>query len=156
MASTRKTRWAALASVVTVAALAVTGCSTGGGGGTADPDAPVTLTFDVQTADPKNNSAQTWAAIEAFMAENPNITVEFTGQTTEEHVKKIQLAGQTDTLPDIFWVLDADARELFAQGKILDVKPVLEAADLLQYYPETTVTGFSDGDAMYGQPSSSS
>lgn len=144
-------RWIAL-SLAAGVALSLAACAPGTPA--ADPDAPVTLSFDIQTADPENNSPQVWAAVQEFMKENPNITVNLTGQTTEEHTKKIQLAGQTDTLPDMFWVLDSDAKDLNAAGKLFNVRPALEAADVLQYYPKTTVEGFSDGDVMYGQPSS--
>ncbi len=145
------TRLAALA-LAAATAFALSGCGTGGS--PADPDAPVTLTFSIQVADPENNAPQLWAAVKAFEDENPNITIDLTGEPVADHLQKIQIAGQSDTLPDIFWVYDANARELNEAGKLLDIRPILEDADMLQYYPQTTVDGFSEGDVMYGQPSS--
>jgi raffinose/stachyose/melibiose transport system substrate-binding protein len=139
--------------LITAASLALAGCGTSGAA--VDPDAPVTLTFSVQVADPENNSPQLWAAVKQFEEENPTVTIELTGEPVAEHLQKLQIAGQSDTLPDIFWIYDANARELQAAGKLLDIKPILEEAGVLDAYPETTIAGFSEGDFLYGQPSES-
>ncbi len=139
--------------LIAAASLALAGC--GNPGATADPDAPVTLSFSVQVADPENNSPQLWAAVEKFEEENPTITIDLTGEPVAEHLQKLQIAGQSDTLPDIFWIYDANARELQAAGKLLDIRPILEEAGVLDAYPESTIEGFSEGDFLYGQPSES-
>ncbi len=143
-------RWGTLA-LAAGTALALTACA--GGTAEADPDAPVTLSFSIQVPDPENGEPQLWAAVKEFEKQNPNITVDLTGQPVAEHLQKLQIAGQSDTLPDMFWIYDANARELNEAGKLLNIRPILEEADVLQYYPETTVAGFSEGDVMYGQPS---
>jgi raffinose/stachyose/melibiose transport system substrate-binding protein len=157
--SPRVTRAGAVAAAASVLLLAIAGCSSTPGGSsdtipTLDPKTKVTLSFDIQTADPKNNSPQVWSAVQEFMKENPNITVNLTGEATDEHTKKMQLAGQTDTLPDMFWILDADARDLNSAGKLVNVKPILDQANLTKYYPASTVKGFTQDGKMYGQPSS--
>jgi len=140
--------------------VALAGCSSNGSGPssgsipTLDPKTKVTLTFDIQTADPKTNSPQVYAAVKEFEKENPNITVKLTGEPTDTHTQKMQLAGQTDTLPDMFWILDSDARQLNKAGKLVNVKPILDAANLTSRYPATTVKGFTDDGKTYGQPSS--
>lgn len=152
MALHRTVRRLGTLALVAGTALALTAC--GAGTPAADPDAPVTLTFSIQVPDPETGAPQLWAAVKEFEKQNPNITIELTGEPVAEHLQKLQIAGQSDTLPDIFWIYDANARELNDAGKLLDIRPILEDADVLQYYPETTVTGFSAGDVMYGQPSS--
>lgn len=119
----------------------------------ADSATPVTLSFAIQVPDPENGEPQIWAAVKAFEEQNPNITVELTGQPVAEHLQRLQIAGQSDTLPDMFWIYDANARELNEAGKLLNIRPILEEGGVLEYYPDTTVAGFSDGDVMYGQPS---
>jgi raffinose/stachyose/melibiose transport system substrate-binding protein len=141
----------ALAVAATAAALALSGCSTGA---PTTPGGDVNLTFSIQTPDPENSNPQLWAAVQAFQDENPNIHIELSGEPVAEHLQKLQVAAQSDTLPDIFWIYDANARELNDAGKLLDVRPILQDADVLQYYPESTIQGFSEGDVLYGQPSS--
>lgn len=153
MALPRMARRLAILALTAGTALAMTACSAGAP--PADTNAPVTLSFSVQVADPETNAPNLWAAIQEFEKDNKNITIDLTGEPVAEHLQKLQIAGQSDTLPDMFWIYDSNARDLNAAGKLLDIRPILEDADVLKYYPDTTVTGFSDGDAMYGQPSSS-
>ncbi len=61
-----------------------------------------------------------YAVIEKFMENNPDIVVEINGADTDEHVKRMKLAAQSGTLPDIFWLLPAPALEMWDAGLLLD------------------------------------
>jgi raffinose/stachyose/melibiose transport system substrate-binding protein len=135
-----------IATAATVIALA--GCSTAGGSD--DGTTEITLSMqnpDVETADPA-----TWAIVEAFEEANPDIDVTVSGEAVSEHLQKLSIAAQSDTLPDIFWVYKSTAEEMQAAGKLLDLAPVLDELGLTDAFPESTVANFSKGDVIYGVP----
>jgi len=102
---------------------------------------------DVKTADPA-----TWAIVQAFQAKNPNITVNVTGEAVADHLQKLSIAAQSNTLPDIFWVYKANAEEMFQAGKLLDLKPALDELGITSTLPPSTVSNFTQGNAIYGVP----
>ncbi len=69
-----------------------------------------------------------------------------------EHLQKLSIAAQSDTLPDIFWVYKSTAEEMQEAGKLLDLAPVLDELGLTDSFPESTVANFSAGDVIYGVP----
>ena len=102
---------------------------------------------DVETADPA-----TWAIIEAFEKANPDIKVTVSGEAVAEHLQKLSIAAQSDTLPDIFWVYKSTAEEMQEAGKLLDLAPVLDELGLTDSFPESTIANFSAGEVIYGVP----
>lgn len=135
-----------VATAATVFALA--GC--GAAAGSADGTTEITLSMqnpDVESADPA-----TWAIVEAFEEANPDVSVTVTGEAVSEHLQKLSIAAQSDTLPDIFWVYKSTAEEMQAAGKLLDLAPVLDELGLADAFPESTVENFSAGDVIYGVP----
>jgi raffinose/stachyose/melibiose transport system substrate-binding protein len=135
-----------LATAATVLALA--GC--GAAGGSADGKTEITLSMqnpDVKSADPA-----TWAIVEAFEEANSDISVDVSGEAVAEHLQKLSIAAQSDTLPDIFWVYKSTAEEMQEAGKLLDLAPVLDELGLTDSFPESTVANFSAGDVIYGVP----
>lgn len=81
---------------------------------------PVTITYGAHVANMAEQEPATYAVIEAFMKANPNITVEINGADTDEHVKRMKMAAQSGTLPDIFWLLPAPSQEMWDAGLLLD------------------------------------
>lgn len=133
---------------VTTAALALAGC--GSTGSTADGKTEITLSMqnpDVKTADPA-----TWAIVQAFEKENPDISVTVSGEAVAEHLQKLSIAAQSDTLPDIFWIYKSNAEEMLKAGKLLDLKPVLDELSLTDKFPESTVKNFTSDGKIYGVP----
>ncbi|MCC4907690.1 ABC transporter substrate-binding protein [Microbacterium sp. cx-59] len=102
---------------------------------------------DVESADPA-----TWAIVKAFEAANPDIKVTVSGEAVAEHLQKISIAAQSDTLPDIFWVYKSTAEEMQGAGLLLDLAPVLDELDLTDSFPDSTVANFSSDDVIYGVP----
>ncbi|BDI23428.1 ABC transporter substrate-binding protein [Herbiconiux sp. L3-i23] len=128
--------------------IALVGCSTASGGAASGDT--ITLSMqnpDVQTADPA-----TWAIVEAFEEANPDIDVQVTGEAVAEHLQKLSIAAQSDTLPDIFWVYKSTAEEMLEADKLLDLAPMLDELGITERLPESTVTNFSSGDVIYGVP----
>ena len=133
---------------VAASVIALAGC--GSTGSTGDGKTEITLSMqnpDVETADPA-----TWAIVEAFEKENPDITVTVSGEAVSEHLQKLSIAAQSDTLPDIFWVYKATAEDMLEAGKLMDLKPTLEELGILERLPESTVSNFTVDDTVYGVP----
>ena len=135
-----------VAAAATAFALAGCGASTGSADGTTE------ITLSMQNPDVKSADPATWAIVEAFEEANPDVTVTVTGEAVSEHLQKLSIAAQSDTLPDIFWVYKSTAEEMQEAGKLLDLAPVLDELGLADAFPESTVENFSAGDVIYGVP----
>lgn len=144
---TRRRVLAALTAVTLAAGLAACGSGSGDSG-----SGKTTITLSMQNPDVKTADPATWAIIEAFEKANPDITVEVSGEAVAEHLQKLSIAAQSDTLPDVFWVYKANAEEMVEGGKLLDLKPVLDELDLSGSFPQTTIANFTAGDTVYGVP----
>lgn len=141
-------RIAIAALATTAAAFAFAGCST-----TAESsDGKTEITLSMQNPDVKTADPATWAIVEAFQEKNPDITVTVSGEAVSEHLQKLSIAAQSDTLPDVFWVYKSTAEEMEAADKLLDLAPVLDELGLTESFPESTVANFSAGDVIYGVP----
>lgn len=135
---------------VTVAATigALAGCATGSGSG----DGTTTITLSMQNPDVKTADPATWAIVEAFEDANPDIDVEVSGEAVAEHLQKLSIAAQSNTLPDVFWVYKSTAVEMAQADKLLDLAPILDELGLIEKFPESTVSNFSLDDTIFGVP----
>nr|WP_274636470.1 ABC transporter substrate-binding protein [Microbacterium bovistercoris] len=132
----------------TIAALALTACgssnpSTGG---------KTEITLSMQNPDVKTADPATWAIVQAFEKANPDVTVTMSGEAVADHLQKLSIAAQSDTLPDIFWVYKSTAEQMLKAGKLLDLTPVLKELDLTDKFPESTVKNFTSNKEIYGVP----
>jgi len=129
---------------------AVAACGGGGGAGTGDGKTTIALSMqnpDVKTADPA-----TWAIIQAFEKANPDIHVDVSGQAVAEHLQRLTIAAQSDTLPDIFWVYKATAEDMLAGGRLMDLKPSLDGLGVTSHLPPSTVSNFTADGKIFGVP----
>ena len=141
-------RIALAVAATTAAAIALAGCSPAADSG----DGKTEISLSMQNPDVKTADPATWAIVEAFEAANPDIKVTVSGEAVAEHLQKLSIAAQSDTLPDIFWVYKSTAEEMQKAGKLLDLAPVLDELELTDAFPESTISNFSAGDAIYGVP----
>lgn len=137
-------------------ALALTGCgssptTTGAATGSA-ATGKTEITLSMQNPDVKSADTATWSIVQAFQAENPNITVTVSGEAVAEHLQKLSIAAQSDTLPDVFWIYKANAEEMQQAGKLLDLKPVLDEVGVTTKLPTSTVANFTANGSIYGVP----
>src|SRR6478735_240691 len=130
------------------AALVLTGC----GSTTAADDGTTEITLSMQNPDVKSADPATWAIVQAFEKANPDIKVTVSGEAVAEHLQKLSIAAQSDTLPDIFWVYKSTAEEMQKANLLLDLAPVLKDLNLTDSFPKSTVSNFSTGDVIYGVP----
>ena len=136
-----------LVAVSTIVTLA--GCATAGSG---TPTGPTEITLSMQNPDVKTADPATWAIVQAFEKANPDITVTVSGEAVAEHLQKLSIAAQSDTLPDIFWVYKSTAVEMQKAGKLLDLAPVLGELGLTDKFPASTVSNFSTDKVIFGVP----
>ena len=131
----------------TVALTALTACGTSG-----NADGTTVITLSMQNPDVKTADPATWAIVEAFEAANPDVDVEVSGEAVAEHLQKLSIAAQSDTLPDVFWVYKSTAVEMVKAGRLLDLAPILDDLGLIEKLPESTVSNFSVDDTIFGVP----
>ena len=141
-----------IAAVVLAASAAVSGLAGCGSGSSSSAGGPTTISLSMQNPDVQTADPATWAIIQAFEKENPNIKVDVTGEAVSEHLQKLSIAAQSDTLPDVFWVYKSNAEEMLQGGKLMDLAPVLKDLNLTDKFPKSTVSNFTSGDAIYGVP----
>ncbi|MFB7893583.1 ABC transporter substrate-binding protein [Microbacterium sp. NPDC056044] len=134
---------------VAASALILAGCGSAGSGSS---DGKTEITLSMQNPDVKSADPATWAIVEAFEKANPDIDVTVSGEAVAEHLQKLSVAAQSDTLPDVFWVYKSTAEEMQKAGKLLDLAPVLKDLDLTDKFPASTIRNFSEGDVIYGVP----
>lgn len=136
-----------LVAVSTIVALA--GCATPGSG---TSTGPTEITLSMQNPDVKTADPATWAIVQAIEKANPDITVTVSGEAVAEHLQKLSIAAQSDTLPDIFWVYKSTAVEMQKAGKLLDLAPILGELGLTDKFPASTVSNFSTDKVIFGVP----
>jgi len=135
--------------VTLLAAVAAGGCSKASDTGS---DGRTTITLSMQSADVKTGDPATWAIVEQFEKENPDIHVEVSGEAVAEHLQKLTIAAQSDTLPDIFWVYKSSAEDMVAADRLMDLTPVLDELGITEKLPESTVQNFTTDGEIYGVP----
>jgi len=80
----------------------------------------------IHVANPAEQEPAAYQVVQAFMKANPDVKVEMQGADTAEHVSKMKAAAQAGTLPDVFWMLPAPAREMADAGLLLDLSEFME------------------------------
>ncbi len=143
----------AATALIASTALALSACATPTtGSSSASSGAKTEITLSMQNPDVKTADPATWAIVQAFEAENPDITVTVSGEAVAEHLQKLSIAAQSDTLPDIFWVYKANAEEMLQAGKLLDLKPTLDELGITNVLSTSTVDNFTADGKIYGVP----
>ncbi|GGD89118.1 ABC transporter substrate-binding protein [Microbacterium murale] len=135
----------------TLAMGALVACSPGGDGSVGE-DGDVTITFVDHYADPKKNIPAVWAAIQDFESKNPGITVELKGDEVATHLNNMVVAAQSGNLPDMFWINDANARDMFEAGVTMDVTEMKDSLDLESRFSGEMLSQFSMDGKQYALP----
>jgi multiple sugar transport system substrate-binding protein/raffinose/stachyose/melibiose transport system substrate-binding protein len=133
--------------VVAATALALSGCS---GGGDADADGKVTMTF-WQNSTTGDGVAYWEKMVTDFEAANPNVTIEMQSIQNEEMDGKLQTALNSGDAPDIFMARGG--------GKLADVVAAGQAMDITDKLTDATktalggvVSAFEIDGKNYGVP----
>jgi raffinose/stachyose/melibiose transport system substrate-binding protein len=102
---------------------------------------------NVQSTDPS-----TYAIVQAFEKQNPNIKVNLIGQPVAQHLQSLTIAAQSHTLPEIFWVYNSTAAQMSQAGDILDLTPMLKDLNLTSRFSQSMLSQFNSGGMQYGVP----
>jgi raffinose/stachyose/melibiose transport system substrate-binding protein len=142
--------FAAFASLMLFALVAsiLAGC----GGGASSSSGPTTITLSMQNTNVKATDPATYAIVQAFEKQNPNIKVNLTGQPVAQHLQSLTIAAQSHTLPDIFWVYNSTAAQMSQAGDVLDLTPMLKDLNLTSHFSQSMLAQFNSGSAQYGLP----
>ena len=84
-------------------------------------DGRVTITIGEHVANIETQSPHVAKIISGFLAENPDVDIQVSGSEVSEHLTKMRLAAQNDSLPDIIWLEQPIAKEMAAAGTRCDV-----------------------------------
>ncbi len=127
-----------------VAALVMTGCSTT----PAEPDAPVTITYTNFISN-DGNEANLTKIIDAFEADNPNITVEVTTLPYGDYGTALQTDLAAGTVSDVFDVEFANYASYQANGVLAPL--TIASTDA---YRQSLIEAYSTDGTSYALPSS--
>ncbi len=136
------------ASFAAVAALALTGCSSGDGGGGDQTAGPVTITYENFIAN-GGNEENLQQIVDAFEDQNPDITVEVRTSAYADYFTKLQTDLAAGTEADVF---DVDAGS-FANIQASGVLAELSGVDAAKYRTSVLDVYKADG-SQYGLPTS--
>lgn len=113
----------------------------------------VTLSISMHVANVKDQEPAMYGIVQKFQELNPDIKIDLSGEDTETHVKKMKMQAQVGSLPDIFWILPAPAKEMNHAGLLLDFSeflkknPEVEAA-----INPNMLKSYSENGKQYGLP----
>jgi len=113
----------------------------------------VKIIFSEHLADIKSNAPQVYNIVQAFNAANPDIEVVLEGQASDEHTTQMKLAAQTNSLPDIFYLLSGDAKEMADAGYLADIsEDILNDQEFVDSFLPGMLESMKIGDCLYGIP----
>ncbi|MDF2959777.1 MAG: carbohydrate transporter substrate-binding protein family [Paenibacillus sp.] len=113
----------------------------------------VSLSIAMHVANVKDQEPYMYGIIQKFQVKNPHIKVDLQGAETPEHVKKMKMMAQSKTLPDIFWMLPAPAKEMNQAGLLLDLTDFLkERNEIASSIDKKMLEGYRDGGKQFGLP----
>lgn len=136
----------ATTTVATLAAISLTGCSSSGGDA-GDGDA-VTITYSNFIAN-GGNEENLQRIVDAFEAENPDITVEVTTSAYADYFTKLQTDLAAGTAADVFDVDAGSFANIQASGALAELTDVDAAA-----YRTSLLDTYNVDGAQYGLPTS--
>lgn len=141
-------RITAAAAATALAVAGLTACS----GGSSSSDGTTTITFSLQNDNVKKTDPGIWYTVQAFEKKYPKIKVKVEGQPVEQHIQAMNLAAQNNRLPEIFWIYDANAKDMAKAGKVLDLAPALKDLGISKNFSSSSLAAFNNGSSQYGIP----
>ncbi|RBW70792.1 ABC transporter substrate-binding protein [Bacillus taeanensis] len=151
-------KFLSLSIVLVMMAVSVLGCSQKNESSEGPSDSQgggseVTIDFAIHVANPKDQEPAFYQTVQKFMEENPDITINLQGTDQKEHIKKIKMMAQSDTLPDIFWMLPASAKELEEAGMLLDLTDFLNNnSEIVEKFHTNMLDTYKLDGSQFGLP----
>lgn len=113
----------------------------------------ITLDVAIHVANPKGQEPAFYSIVQNFMEKYPQIKIELHGTEQQAHIKKIKMMAQSDSLPDIFWVLPATAKELEEAGMLLDLTSFLQQnPEIVKDLHPNMLAAYNQNGYQFGLP----
>lgn len=114
---------------------------------------PVTLSIAMHVANVKDQEPYMYGIVQKFQEKYPNIKIDLQGTDTDSHVKKMKMMAQANTLPDIFWMLPAPAKEMSKGGLLLDLTDFIKNNnEIASTMDSKLLQGYQEGGKQFGLP----
>jgi N,N'-diacetylchitobiose transport system substrate-binding protein len=141
-----------LAAVGAVAALALTACSSGSGGGAQASDESGTLTVWLQTDAQQGWPAAVAAATTAFNAKHPKVHVDVQYQNWGDHLTKLDAALAGQTPPDVVELGNTEMTKYMAAGALADLTSKKGSFDNSSTWLKSLEDSSTFDGKLYGVP----
>lgn len=115
-------------------------------------DEKVSFDFSMHVANVEEQEPAVYAVVQAYMEENPNVTINLTGEETNEHYNKMKMDSQAGTLPDVFFNLLAPSKEMAVKGDLYCLDDFIKENDLTSIMNENMVNSLEVDGSVYGLP----
>lgn len=113
----------------------------------------VTIVFADQVANVEESSKYLWDVAQEFMKQNPDITIDFQGSDHDDHISKLKMATQSDSLPDVFWIEPSMLPEFAENGYIYDLTEESKARGITEKFQDGMLDVNMVDGKLYGFPS---
>lgn len=112
----------------------------------------VSFTLSMQNANVKFSDPLTYDIVTSFEKLNPNIKVVVQGQPVDQHESDMEVAAESHTLPDVFWVEPQLALPMAQNGDLLNLAPVFKSLGITSHFNATSLQVYTEKGFQYGMP----
>lgn len=112
----------------------------------------VTFELSMHVANVQEQEPAIYAVVQAFMEQNPNVTINLTGEETNEHYNKMKMDAQAGTLPDVFSNLLAPSKEMAANGDLYNLDDFIKENNLSDIMNDNMLNSMNVDGSVYGLP----
>lgn len=110
------------------------------------------FTLSMQNANVKFSDPLTYDIVTSFEAKYPSIKVVLQGQPVDQHEADMEVAAETHTLPDMFWIQPAYAIPMMKAGDLLNLAPIFKSLGIVDAFPSTSLQVYTVNGFQYGMP----
>lgn len=123
-----------------------------GGAATVSAEEEVSFDLSMHVANVQEQEPAVYAVVEAYMEQHPNVTINLTGEETNEHYNKMKMDAQAGTLPDVFFNLLAPSKEMAANGDLYCLDDFIAENDLASIMSDNMLNSLNVDGSVYGLP----
>ena len=129
------------------------GDKTGDAAAGAAGEGQITFTFAEHVANIEQQAPQVYGVVQEYMKLHPNVTIELTGASADDLTRNIQMAAQSNTLPDLFWIRQPVAVEMAKAGYLADLsEDILNDRELTDTFLPHVLDSLKIDGKLYGIP----
>ena len=138
---------------VETSAAGLSGDKTGDAAAGAAGEGQITFTFAEHVANIEQQAPQVYGVVQEYMKLHPNVTIELTGASADDLTRNIQMAAQSNTLPDLFWIRQPVAVEMAKAGYLADLsEDILNDRELTDTFLPHVLDSLKIDGKLYGIP----